>query len=392
MSSVPTKPATNSHGGHVVRCNPTLGANDTCDTNSAHDRPHCAAYTGDNSSTLGGESGRMSGASFAASSSCMGKAIWVALFMYGCNANFGTFTNGPDAATHVGALGHDAGECIQNWYADEDGDQFGDPQTAIQACSAPPGFVANDLDCDDEQPLVHPNAAELCGDKIDNDCRDGDLCATHLVGHWLGSAPEATTAPDDGSARNPGDLKNGPVWNETEAAMTFDGTDDYVEIPHAAGYALSAGTVSVWFRTMRVAEQGIWSKDAVNYRDGGDLSLYVSDHVVRGRLQSDAKSFNLLSQSLEANVWHHAVMTFGATDLTLYVDGQPAASANFTGGIAVNTQPIVVGQSSHLSTPGNATPISWPFAGHIADVRLYNRALSEVEVNELYATTQRSRP
>ncbi|MCA9542712.1 MAG: putative metal-binding motif-containing protein, partial [Myxococcales bacterium] len=55
------------------------------------------------------------------------------------------------------------------WYADNDMDGFGDPNTSTLACSQPAGFVGNDADCDDTDANVNPNAQEVC-DGIDNDC------------------------------------------------------------------------------------------------------------------------------------------------------------------------------------------------------------------------------
>ena len=55
------------------------------------------------------------------------------------------------------------------WYADSDGDTFGDASVAVTACEAPDGHVEDDTDCDDQNSSVHPNASEVC-DGIDNDC------------------------------------------------------------------------------------------------------------------------------------------------------------------------------------------------------------------------------
>lgn len=56
------------------------------------------------------------------------------------------------------------------WYADTDHDSYGDPNTSIQACEAPDGYVANSDDCDDTNAAVNPAAVEICGDGIDNNC------------------------------------------------------------------------------------------------------------------------------------------------------------------------------------------------------------------------------
>jgi hypothetical protein len=44
------------------------------------------------------------------------------------------------------------------FYEDADGDGFGDPNTTAVGCTIPPGFVSNNLDCDDTDPNIYPNA------------------------------------------------------------------------------------------------------------------------------------------------------------------------------------------------------------------------------------------
>ena len=59
------------------------------------------------------------------------------------------------------------------WYADADGDGFGDADNAQQSCLQPNGFVNNPLDCDDGDINVNPIASEMCN-TIDDDC-DGEV-------------------------------------------------------------------------------------------------------------------------------------------------------------------------------------------------------------------------
>ncbi len=56
------------------------------------------------------------------------------------------------------------------FFLDADGDGFGDPATPTDACDAPSGHVSDATDCDDTDATVHPGAAEVCGDSIDDDC------------------------------------------------------------------------------------------------------------------------------------------------------------------------------------------------------------------------------
>ena len=59
------------------------------------------------------------------------------------------------------------------WFADDDGDTFGDASTVISSCSMPDSYVDNDTDCDDTEESTHPGADEYC-DGTDNNC-DGSV-------------------------------------------------------------------------------------------------------------------------------------------------------------------------------------------------------------------------
>lgn len=51
------------------------------------------------------------------------------------------------------------------------------------------GFTKEQGDCDDSDPSINPDATEICGDGIDQDCDGSDLpCLTcaDLAGHWTG--------------------------------------------------------------------------------------------------------------------------------------------------------------------------------------------------------------
>ena len=70
------------------------------------------------------------------------------------------------------ADGEDSADA-STWYADTDGDGYGDAAVEVIACEAPTGYVADATDCDDEDDGANPGAAEVC-DGVDDDC-DGDV-------------------------------------------------------------------------------------------------------------------------------------------------------------------------------------------------------------------------
>ncbi|MBO6935195.1 MAG: hypothetical protein JJ863_09465 [Deltaproteobacteria bacterium] len=68
----------------------------------------------------------------------------------------------------------DEAALAMTYYADTDGDGYGNPGAPLEACGAPTGYVADARDCDDGAAGANPAGTELCDDLSDNDC-DGAL-------------------------------------------------------------------------------------------------------------------------------------------------------------------------------------------------------------------------
>lgn len=110
------------------------------------------------------------------------------------------------------------------WYADLDGDGYGDPGSVVYECEPPQGYIADDKDCDDTDADVHPGAPERCNG-IDDDC-DGSIDEEAIDqtpwyvdgdgdGYGVGDPVEACDAPD-GYAALDGDC-------DDEVASTYPG-------------------------------------------------------------------------------------------------------------------------------------------------------------------------
>ena len=87
----------------------------------------------------------------------------------------------PDATELCDGIDNDCSGVIDDnepfdadtWYADTDGDGYGDINQPYRACEQPSGYAHDPVDCDDTEMSVYPFAAELC-DGLDNDC-DGNV-------------------------------------------------------------------------------------------------------------------------------------------------------------------------------------------------------------------------
>ncbi len=59
---------------------------------------------------------------------------------------------------------------VIDWYADVDGDGYGDASNSESGCAAPSGFVSDSLDCDDGDIAVNPGVTDDSCDGLDQDC------------------------------------------------------------------------------------------------------------------------------------------------------------------------------------------------------------------------------
>jgi len=76
----------------------------------------------------------------------------------------------------------DDGITIYTYYADVDGDSFGDPLASIDTCAVVvTGYVNNNLDCNDSLSTIYPGAEEICN-YLDDDC-DG-IADDNLAHTW----------------------------------------------------------------------------------------------------------------------------------------------------------------------------------------------------------------
>ncbi len=101
-------------------------------------------------------------------------------------------------------------------YRDRDGDGFG--ATARNVCANTPGYVVDDGDCNDNNANINPDAQEICGNNVDDNC-DGEIDENEVVffidrdNDTYGDVGTSTSACD----RPPGYTDRGGDCNDRNA-------------------------------------------------------------------------------------------------------------------------------------------------------------------------------
>ncbi len=122
------------------------------------------------------------------------------------------------------------------WYADSDGDGYGDAGTPVAACDQPAATTTDDQDCDDADPAVNPAASETCSG-VDDDC-DGlvddddpaDATTWYADNDSDGDGDPLNTAtactPGTGYVANADDCDDTDPAISTNATELCDGVDN----------------------------------------------------------------------------------------------------------------------------------------------------------------------
>jgi glucose/arabinose dehydrogenase/PKD repeat protein len=195
-----------------------------------------------------------------------------------------------------------------------------------------------------------------------------------LVAAWSFNAGSGTTVVDVSGNGRTGTI-SGATWSTQGKygnALSFDGVNDWVTVADHNSLDLTTGmTLSAWvFPTTTAGLRDILIKEGSNV----DIyNLYARNW--RGLPESNVfvGGLNITAEgtALPANVWTHVAGTYDGSVLRLFVNGVQAASATISGTISVSTGPLRIGGNS-----------MWGefFQGRIDDVRVYNRALTQGEI------------
>jgi hypothetical protein len=201
----------------------------------------------------------------------------------------------------------------------------------------------------------------------------------NLVSLWKFDEGSGTIAYD-AIGNNDGNLMGDTTWVGGKIgsyALEFDGSGDYVEVPDDGTFDMNDLTIAFW---MKSYDSGRYVTPIINYGTG-DYDQWYGFEAPTGsviRFLVDDGSAITASQST-TNVfdgqWYFITGTRSSTELTIYINGQPEDSVPETAALIQPTMPLWIG--------GQYSQNRF-FNGVIDDVRIYDKALTDNEVELLY--------
>ena len=215
-----------------------------------------------------------------------------------------------------------------------------------------------------------------------------------LVAYYNFNNDAAGNVYDDSGKGNTGQLKGNAQIVDGE--LLLDGNGDYVDVPNSNSINIEGSelTISVWINPNQLKEsiKGIIvAKDtgSGSARDG-QYSLGTRSNKAAGyvwpALNPDGSSefctwwAGRTGNELNIGEWQHVVMTYDSSDAKIYINGD-LDSSQATNGCSISKK-----DTTNLAIGGysNGRFSRLGFDGMIDNVRIYNRALSEAEIQELY--------
>ena len=276
--------------------------------------------------------------------------------------------------------------------------------TAPDTCSAGNCGSGSAVICNDGVACTNDFCAPASGCQFVSNCPTGWSCnlGTGICEEFCASDPDC----DDSDVCTT-DVCNLP----NAAALSFDGTNDYVTMGAAPGLNAAQFTIETWFK---------WTGSGVSATTGsggvssliplvtkgqgeGDTPANINENYVfgisGGRLAGDfedtATGLNhpvcaaMGTPTITTNEWHHAAATYDGSCWALYLDGVAlpidtscsdcvAGACTVCPGATPQYSSIQhFGLGAMLNSGGAATG---RYQGQLDEVRVWNRALSQAEI------------
>lgn len=202
-----------------------------------------------------------------------------------------------------------------------------------------------------------------------------DIPLAGLLAAWHFDENAGTTATDAAAGHN--GVITGATWVSgiRGSALEFNGVENHVLISKA-GFNPVGNSISFsfWFKLNAVGDNGTFIYQNVKYIVSIDAQGRPGFALYTPAWKSLNSGFS--NRVLDTD-WHHVAMTYDGSMMNIYLDGLLRTYVANTGNLQVSASDVYIGKQTTLN----------PFKGTIDEMLVYDRALSETEVLQIFGST-----
>ncbi len=200
--------------------------------------------------------------------------------------------------------------------------------------------------------------------------------------------PFNTNALDESGNGNDGVVNGASLTQDrngkVNSAFLF-GVSDYIKIDNTAQQQFSNITISAWVKPLDITtskHHEIIRRDTgygsflFAFQEYGSLLTFGINNTPVNESDTPINPINFVDGE-----WHFVTGNYNGNKIVVYADGQFIDEKYF--GVAMNQD-----SSSSPIFIGSAAGVGEYFNGAIDDIRIYNRALTPTEIQQLYQTTE----
>lgn len=225
-----------------------------------------------------------------------------------------------------------------------------------------------------------------------------DSLTQGLVGYWkldeVSYSGVLNEVKDSSGQNNNGSSKEAVISaGKFSNAAFFDGANDVIIVNDTKSLSPSKVTVSAWVNIKGypnnygriLAKYGSYELIVYGYK-GGEGRL---EWDVRNPKETDITSGGsvaTIKDKLKLNTWYHVAASYDGNTSRVYINGvKVAEKGNIPGSIVDSFQPFTIGGEGYKE--GATTKSWWNLNGDIDEVKVYDKALSDTEIEKLYQYT-----
>ncbi|MDA1090068.1 MAG: LamG domain-containing protein [Proteobacteria bacterium] len=198
------------------------------------------------------------------------------------------------------------------------------------------------------------------------------------IAYWKLDEASGTTTADQIGGHHGRVYSAGDGGSPFGAIASFDGVDDYIEVPHSAEMTLPGGTFTVWFSAFATGSGTLAAKGVSG--TNGHFALRIDNAVLEFVIQSPHGPHTVGGASFGPNEWNQVTLTWGPRGHKAYMNGELFGADDYVEGLAGNQRPWIFGAAE---TADALQTIGDFFHGELDDIAIYATPFNAAEVREL---------